>query len=88
MVNPLTFKPKDFARLTAGRNLELDLSVKGRYLYLSTEGSLGNIDRQLVESIITIPGKKLMGQYCQRNVEVTWGTTSRPSLPFTSNTYL
>jgi hypothetical protein len=44
MGNTLSFKPKDFTRLAASRNLELGFTVQGGHLYLGTEGSLNKVD--------------------------------------------
>jgi hypothetical protein len=44
MRKALTFKLKDTTCLTALRNLELGIAVKGRHFYLRPEGSLGKVD--------------------------------------------
>ena len=55
-----SFKPEDFTRLAASRDIELGLTIKGRYFYFSTESSLSKINWQLVENIITISDKELV----------------------------
>ena len=44
MGNTLIFEPKDLPCLAASRNLELDIAVQGRHLYLITKGSLSNVE--------------------------------------------
>jgi len=44
MGNALTLKLEDGVRLAARWNFELGVTVKGRHLYLSAEGSLSEVD--------------------------------------------
>jgi len=55
MRNALILKPKDCACLATSVKLELTITVKGRYLYLSTQSSLSKVDWQLKENVVTIP---------------------------------
>jgi len=55
MRKALTFKPKDGTCLAARRDLEPGFAVKGRYFYLSAEGSLGKVDWLIIMDIVTIP---------------------------------
>jgi len=88
MGNPLTFKPKDCARLAASRNFEFGCAIQGGYLYLSTESSPSKINWQLIENIITISGEKLMLFNRQGNVEVAGRATLYSGLTFTAKVYL
>jgi len=61
MGNAFILKPKDFTRLAASRELELGFTVEGRHLYLSTKGSLGKVDWQLIENVVTVSDEELVG---------------------------
>ena len=60
MGNTLVFKTKHLTRLAASRYFELGFPIKSRYLYINAEGSLGKVNRVVVENIITIPGEKFV----------------------------
>ena len=84
----LTLKPKDLPCLTAGRDLELGLTVQGRYLYLGAEGSLSKVDWQFVEYIVVISVEKLVLFDRQGDIEIARGAASFPGFAFAAEAYL
>ena len=60
MGKPLALKPKDGTGLTAGVNLELACTIKGRHFYFSAKGSLGEVEYQFIMDIIAVSGEELV----------------------------
>ena len=88
MGNAFPFESEDGVCLAAAGNLERGVTVKGRHLYLGTEGSLGKVERQLVEDIIVVPGENFMLGYRYGNVKIASGTAPGSGVTFTTEPYL